>query len=93
MVLCYLMNKCNFRRVEEIELRWKKYKSGYNHNYYYNHNENVLVLEQTYEDNDYSEYTLINHKWERYLWEWIIWWFDNKTGGNSFEIYNSELWR
>lgn len=91
MVLSYLMNKDNFIHVKEKELRWKKYKSEYNHNYYYNCNENVLVLEETHEDENYSEYFLINYKWERYLWEWDIWCFEEE--GNEFEIYNTDLWR
>ena len=89
----YFISRGNFHHIDEIELRWKKYKSEYNYDYYYNSNERVLILEHCYEDDECSDYTLINHKGEKYLWEWPIWEFEKNKWCWDFYVYNTDLWR
>lgn len=56
----------NFEKVDKITLRWKEYKTYYNHIYWYNHNEDILLLEEYLEGCEYPSIEII--KWNKSLY-------------------------
>lgn len=86
----YFVEKAYFKHIDTIELWGKTYASCYNHNYYYNRNENYLILEVCHEFENYNDYTLITKNKELYLGEGDIEWFSNETS-NIIKIYNKDI--
>lgn len=89
-MLWYFIEKSYFEHVDTIELWGKTYTSFYNHNYYYNRNENYLILEECHEFENYNDYTLITKNKELYLWEWDIEWFSDESK-DIIKVYNKYM--
>ena len=57
-----LVNLTGFNRVDSITYNGKVYTSHYNFNYYYNEETNVLVLEESDDDNFLSYLSITSQK-------------------------------
>ena len=86
-MLGYFIEKAYFKRVDTIELWGKTYTSYYDRNYYYNKNDNILILEAYHENWNYMAYTLITKNKELYLGDIDIGWF-NDDSESIIKIYN-----